>query len=587
MGMDPENEGKRLQAEHRRRMAGLGAEKKRILALTPENALQAILEHPTSRALVHSMAEEDFFFLVNDIGHRDAIEVLSLASNRQWEYILDIDTWHRDRMQPKSIAYWLNLLHQADPARFIDWTKNEKYDLLEYFLNKTAQIVVREQDEDPSDLADGFFTCDDVFYIRFSGDVLDELADFGNEEEREEIEDFLYTLVRRIADEDHMAYQLMLLRAASVIPGESEEEAYHFRNVRLAEKGFLPFDEAAGVYAPLKPSAVRKDPRKGIGTAPEMDFTVPVPIHHAFMLKNDTLFGKALNIIDLEPVLNELQVEFAALCNRIIAADQEAIQGKEQLKAVVGKACGYLGIGIHRLAGTKTPPESSMGASIICNYQLTDIFRTGYAMVLELKQRAVKWQRQSWFAKKNLALTFWGEYLVGHIGGLLLKHPKYFDNYKTGVLYREFASIADIRKARKALNEAMIFDSILSLMDIDTSGFPGQRLITCHVVLLTLWAKHRIGIPLHNRPEPIPVKAFRPFFRSLWDSGEKPGRIKDAAKTDFLEWLSASTGLTVHEISSQASVFLETLFNDIERELATVDPKDLDHRFVNLFLLKK
>ena len=587
MGIDPKDEEKHLEATHRGRMAGLAADKKRILAMAPENALQAILEHPTSRALVHSMAEEDFFFLINEIGHHDALEVLSLASNRQWEYILDMDTWHRDRIQLQSIAYWLNLLHQADPGRFIDWTKNEKYDLLEYFLYKTAQIVVREQDEDPSDLADGFFTCDDVYYIRFSDDVLDVLADLGDEEEREEIVDFLYTMIRRLADEDHMAYQLMLLRAATVNPGESEEEAYHFRNVRLAEKGFLPFDEAAGVYAPLKPSAVRKGPHKGIGSAPEMDFTVPVPINHAFMLKNDTLFGKALNIIDVEPVLNELQVEFASLCNRIIAADQDVIKGKEQLKAVVGKACGYLGIGIQRLAGTKTPPDASMGASIICNYQLTDIFRTGYAMVLALKQRALKWRRQSWFAQKNLALTFWGEYLVGHIGGLLLKHPKYFDNYETGVLYREFASIADIRKARKALNEAMIFDRILSLMDIDTSGFPGQRLIMCHVVLLTLWAKHRIGIPLHNRPEPIPVEAFRPFFASLWDSGENTGRIKDAAKTDFLEWLSASTGLTVPEISRQASVFLETLFNDIESELATVDPKDLDHRFVNLFLLKK
>ena len=584
MDIDPKTEAKQLAELHRQRMAGLLADKKRIFAMPPESALNAILEHPMNTALVHSMAEEDFFFLINDIGHYDALELLSLASNRQWEYILDIEAWQRDRIKLETVVYWLNLLHRADPGRFLTWSMEEKYELLEYFLNRTAEIFIREQDEDPSDLGDGFFTCDDIFYVRFSGDAF---PGFENEEEREEIEEFAYTLIQRIADEDHMAYQMMLLRAASVIPGESEEEAFRFRNVRLAEKGFLPFDEAVGVYAPLKPDAVKKEPRGKVKSETGADFTVPVPLNHASMLRSDTLFGKALKHIDAEAVVNDIQIEFASLCNRIIAADQDPIKEKEQLRAVVNKACGYLGIGIHRLAKTKAPPLSTQSASIICSYALTDIFRTGYAMVLELKNKALQWHKKSWFAKNNLALAFWGEYLVGHIGGLMLKQPKYFDNYATGSLYREFASIDDIKEAEKALTEAMTFDNIFSVMNIDTKGFPDRPFITFDTVLLTLWARNRLNILPHDRVLPVNMEAFRPFYKSLWGSGKQATQITDSAKSDFLDWLSDSTGLAAYEISGKAAASLENLFAAIEDEFANVAEKNLDARFANLFLLKK
>jgi hypothetical protein len=583
MDMDAQTEEQHLQAVHRKRMAALAADKKRIFAMTPEKALDAILEHPANTALIHSLAEEDFLFLINDIGHFDALEIISLASARQWEYILDMGAWQRDRIRLESVAYWMKLLHQADAGRFVQWTMQEKYEILEYFLNKTSEIVIREHDEDPSDLADGFFTCDDVFYIRFSSDVFSDIED---EEDREEIEEFVYSMIRRIADEDHVAYQMLLLRAASVIPGESEEEAFRFRNVRLAEKGFLPFDEAVGVYAPLRPGDVRKDAGVKSQKA-EMDFTVPVPLNHTFMLENGTLFEQALKSLDFEEALNDIQVQFASLCNRVIAADQNQVSSKEQLKSIVNRVRGYLEIGIHRLSGMDAPPESSLAASIIYNHPLEDIFRTGYALILELRNRALKWQKKSWFSTNKIALSFWGERLVGHIGGLMLKHPKFFDNYQTGQLYRDFGSLADIREAAKALNEAMTFDKLLSFMNIDTGGFPDQRFITFQEIMLTLWAKDRIGLPPGDRLRPIPLEKFRPFYKRLWDSGENSRRIKDSVKTDFLEWIAGMSGLSTYEISSRTSASLENIFRKIEEEFADVDVKDLDYRFVNLFLLGK
>ena len=50
---------------------------------------------------------------------------------------------------------------------------------------------------------------------------------------------FFYSLLARLADRDHQAYQRLLLEASSILPAEVEEEVYRMRNVRMAEKGFF------------------------------------------------------------------------------------------------------------------------------------------------------------------------------------------------------------------------------------------------------------------------------------------------------------------------------------------------------------
>ncbi|MGM0453127.1 MAG: DUF6178 family protein [Thermodesulfobacteriota bacterium] len=576
-----ETDEQKQQRMIRQRLSQLAADKQQILSLPPEKALDAILEHPQNLPLVHSMAEEDFFFLLHDIGPTDALELLSIASNRQWEFILDIEVWHRDRINIHSVSYWLHLLHQADPGRFIQWSMQEKYDLLEYYLNHTIELRVREKDEDPSDLGNGFFTFDDTFYIRFMENTFSWIED---DETREDFESFLHTLLHRIAEEDHPAFQMLLLRAANVMPGESEEEAYHFRNVRLAEKGFLPFDEAVGVYAPMKPETVKKRAKQA-SASESTDFNVPVPLNHSRMIEADTIFSRALREIEYEDLLNDIQTEFACLCNQVIAADQQPIREREQLRPVVNKACGFLSLGLHRIAGTHTPPGPGECAGLLRRYCLADVFRTGYGAVTDLKKQAQQWQRNSWFQNQKLALNFWGERIVGHIGGLLLKRPRFFDNYESGVLYRDFSTMSDVRTAEAALNEAVAFDRLLSWMEIDVSRMPEQFNVTYENLLLTLWAKNRLG-QAETPLKPISVEAFRPFFQSLWTGDKAPARIKASAKSDFLSWLAQSTGFTEAEISDSLAEGLERLFAVIEDEYGAVAARDLDPRFVHLFILK-
>ena len=225
------------------RIEKLHAKRQQILALSPPEALGRIVQDPQALPLVHSFPEQDLYFLIHDIGPEDALPLLSLASDRQWEHIVDLEAWQKDQIDVKSVARWFGLLLDADPNRFIRWFLEQKLEFIEFYLYRNIEVRVREHDQDLSELGSDFFSLDDSYFIRIVEPVKDE-ADQSSDDQRKK---FLTKFIKHLADFDHRTYQHVMLEATHVLPAESEEKCYHWRNVRLAEKGFLPFDEAVGI----------------------------------------------------------------------------------------------------------------------------------------------------------------------------------------------------------------------------------------------------------------------------------------------------------------------------------------------------
>ena len=557
--------------------------REKIVSMSPENALNAILDSPQPAALIHSFPEEDFYFLIHDIGLEDALPLLSLASDRQWEYVVDLEGWQKHRIELKSVTRWLDLLFKVDPDRFIKWFLDQKTEFMEFYLFKNIEVKIREENQDPSEFGDEFFTYDDTLYVKF----LDET--FERDTEESESDDaikkdrnaFLSQFFKALAAVDHITYQKVLLESCSVIPAETEEEAYRLRNVRLAEKGFLPYEEAMGVYQPLKPEDFKAQDTKFITTDPGRKLFFPVPLYHSGILEQENLFTAALKKIEPGDVIEQIQIEFAGLCNLIISADQKNIREKEELKSIVKKVSGYLNIGLERLSPDDKTPEAGYCATLIRNHSLSDIFRVGYGMALELKWRAEKWRKQSWFEKQGLLLSFWGEQWLGILGGLLIKKPLFFDNYKTGVLYREFMSMEDIRAAENVLSEIMLFDDLFSLMAINPEPVT-DRFLTYKSFILTLWARDYLG--LSREIEALRLDEFKRLLDDLWTDNKKPYKIRRSMKESFLSWLSDRTGFANYEISRKLGHTLENLFSEIQNEYGEVSRKDLDPRYIDLFL---
>ena len=207
----------------------------------------------------------------------------------------------------------------------------------------------------------------------------------------------------------------------------------------------------------------------------------------------------------------------------------------------------------------------------------------GFGLALELKWHAENWQKKSWFKRNGLRLGFWDQDWMGVLGGLLIKKPLFYDNYKTGVLYREFVAIQDIEGTEIILNEIVAFDEILSLMNIEPEPV-SEGYLTYKNFVLTLWARNYLG--LSEELQPLPFDAFKIFFNDLWAGKDKPRKTSLTMKESFLNWLSDKTGLTHYEITQKLGQTLENLFNEIESEYGAVSNDDLDPRYTHLFLTK-
>jgi len=578
--MDEQTENKKIIA----RIENLALQRKKILSLPTEKMLNAILNSTQSSALVHSFSEEDFYFLIHNIGIEDSHPLLYLASNKQWEYIIDLETWEKDRIGLASTTRWFDLLFKVDPNRFIKWSLDQKTEFMEFYLSKNVEVKIRETDQDPSELGDEFMTLDDSVYIKFLDDpiTVDSEGDESYEDNKKHRDAFLLNYFQTLADIDHIAYQKVLLESTGIIPAESEEEAYRLRNIRLAEKGFLPYEEAIGIYQPMKIRDFKVQDNKFIPQDPDRKLFFPVPLYHTGVIEEENHFTVALKNIRSGVVLEQIQTEFAGLCNQIISADQKIIREKDELKSMVKKACGYLNIGLEKLIEDNEKYNTEHCITLIQNYPLSSIFRIGFGLALDLKWQAERWLKKSWFTSKGLLLGFWGEDWTGMLGGLLIKKPLFFDNYKTGELYREFNSIDDINKTESVLNEIIAFDEIFSLISIEPD--PAVKdFLTYKNFILTLWARHTLG--LSEKLIALTIEEFRTFFDGLWEGKEQPRKTSLSIKESFLDWVSSKTELMNYEISQKLGQSFNDLFDEIENEYGTVPRNDLDPRYIHLFLV--
>jgi hypothetical protein len=175
---------------------------------------------------------------------------------------------------------------------------------------------------------------------------------------------------------------------------------------------------------------------------------------------------------------------------------------------------------------------------------------------------------------------------MGVIGGLLIKRPLYSDKYQSDKHYREFSTTRDIFVTDTILTEIIAFDDLLATLQLATKPIPPGRLLTYKNFLLTHWAREVTESGTGQTAlAPLPLTVFNSFFDTLWRSPKKPKTIKFSVKNDFLKWLADKSGLTGTEISQKCGKTLDSLFSELESELGQVSKKNIDPRYIQLFLI--
>ena len=282
-------------------------------------------------------------------------------------------------------------------------------------------------------------------------------------------------------------------------------------------------------------------------------------------------------------LLNQLQSEFATVCNQVIVADKQPIREKLQLEEKVKKACSTISLGLEHLLAANEGSVINRAGRLISQYRLAEIFRVGYGLALELKWRARKWQAASWAHAAGLPLNFWGEAWLGVLGGLLLDHPRFYDNYTRSVLYRDFESLADIEQTRSVLEAVAAFDDLIAKIGVSLNKLDNYGYVGHHNLILTLWLRHTLEVT--GDIEPLSIEPIREFFSYLWGQSEKPHHISNRRKEQFLAWAAKEAGLEETVVSESLGRTFESLFKTLEEEFGNVSPGALELKYVQGFFL--
>ena len=327
-------------------------------------------------------------------------------------------------------------------------------------------------------------------------------------------------MLRYMADADFLRYQALLSDLAGILPAELEEDMYRMKNIRLAEHGFLPPEEALPVYAPLEPDVLKSD--EGSGRMPEdmnEDVLDLAPYAPLSLLEGPNLLTLSLSRIPDAHFLDRFRLEFAGLCNQVLSADGLPTQEMEVLKRTCRKSAGYMNLLLEKMCG-----DDMMAAeALLRNNPLISLFRAGFGLAQKLKWEAEQWIKKSWFRREGFSLSFWGEEWGYTVAGLTAKRPLFCDRHAENREYRDFEHATDLTEASKILHRLMSLDTLLGhlagMHPLDPEADRTDDL-TFHPLIFTLWARRM----LHLTPsfKGISLNEAKNLFRLLRRGDDRP-----------------------------------------------------------------
>ncbi|MBN1904984.1 MAG: hypothetical protein JW927_07795 [Deltaproteobacteria bacterium] len=554
--------GKRDIAVESREIVG------KLAQLSGSNALNMVLDHENALELVQNMPKIDFFWLIKKVGEDDSFPLLSLASEEQWQYLLDLETWEKDRMNRAETFKWLNRLMKSDPERLVKFLYSEDGNLLTH-LFFTGILDIRAKEDDDFMPPEGFITFDNLYYIG--------IADKENVEDIEQ-------LLRNLALNDHIKFQALLLGLQGAIPAEMEEALYREKGVRLAEEGYLPFEEAVSVYAYQDVSKLNKDSSDYILYTPDEETKALVPITPFLAVQDENLFAAALSGVNDYLLLDRIRLEFSGLCSQIFSADGVRFESIDDLVRICKKAGGYINIGLEKLTGGDT----AIALDFVKNHPLITIFRAGFSQVLELRWKAEKWINASWFDWMELDNNFWGEERAGLLKGILHTKPLFYSEKSENAPYRDFTSLEEIRKTGDIIEGMMALDKLLG------AGIPHHEMeqlikdeedMTFYQVLFTFWLRRLCG--LEPSLKKLTLNETKKAFNILRKGETEPPYNMAGQREEFIKGLIGLSKLSDQKVLDTLENTLSGIWDEFTDEYAMINTNDLDPKYSGFVLIGK
>lgn len=530
-----------------------------------ESVLEAILKAPDPEVLVQSMAEEDLFWLLLEADPNRFLEMLSLASEDQWLYLLDLLIWNTEGLDMDALTAWFDVLLSSDGPRFATWLLRDHPSLLLLFLSRTSSVAIRQEDEVPDEDPATTFTLDGVFFVSC-----------GRKRQREAVR----RLLEQLAELDMERYQAVLLNMNHILHAEEEENLRRFRDARLSDKGFVPLDEAMSVYAYLRSEYL---PSKRLSEATE-DSEESSPTRTAYtpvlLGGGQSAFRQAVEGLPDTPVRDRIRIEFANVCSQIMSADSTIPQDAASLKRLYKKASGIIGIGIERIAGGDTDRYTEL----VVSKTLHDLFRLGFSTLLDLQKQAADRWMQSWARSQGCNPSFWDTSWARILEGLLLKRPMRYDPDFPAHSFTDFETLRQVQECRASLEALAAVDQFLACCS--QAPLPPECVsdpfFTYKKCLYTIWA--RCSLELDPVLAPLSPVQVDHFMDRMAEAGGRPDLWAGEAALDaFSEHLQSGISDLSGEVLEALRIVYRELLSTAWEEFGGVSRSFMDPKYMDLF----
>jgi hypothetical protein len=524
-----------------------------------------LLKYPETQETLRSLSNQDYFRLVKK-ADRDSLSLLALGSEAQWSYLLDIDLWDKDRFDRDRLTLWIERFGDADPERFVEWLFRDGLGLACLYFSEVLDVLILTPDDEDVEIPDGFFTFDGIVYLRPR-----------SEESRAPLRAILDTM----AQADINLFTWIITSSGGLITAETEEELYRLRNARLADEGFLPFEEALELYVPLDPASLENWSGPGAIDVSDSDNdkeNTAIPGLPLAQAGPAPLFLAALDRVAAGPDMDRLRLEFAGLCNQILSAEGTWGRELDEMTAAAVKSGGYINLALDALAGDS--PEAA--EKTIRSHHLHALFRVGFGMVAEVARSAREWLRESWFHREGLPLSFWGENSGHLLKGLLSQRPVYYSGPEG---YRDFSSNQDLESCRSDLEHLAVLDELAGRLDgrhppdRNLLHSPGMNVQT---LLITFFARKLTGTAGDSYG--IPLDEARKFLDRIRQGEPGTPYALPCYETSFVSEFEdmSSRGEAGNPILRKA---LAAIWKEFQEEYAHVESTNLEERYAKYFII--
>lgn len=527
---------------------------------------------------------EELFFTIKEIGATDALPLISLTTPEQLHLILDIDWWQKDRLRPDKIFEWLRLLFACSEDKVAAWLNTVEFALLVSLFKHFTSAFKVDMEEDRLEEIDAFppFTVDNYYFIRFK---------------KPGVQETLGRIVEIAREINPKLYFDLMESIIWDVEVESEEDAYKWRQARLAEHGVPTFHEALDIYKPPSipdPSQVRPVVPPSLIES-DIESMAPVPVYPLSVSERPSFVLKVLELMGDQELLDRVKRDWAHVCNHVVMADVLEFDEMKDIKRGIQKASRYFNIGLEYLG--QGQPERAR--EILQAIPLTEIFRFGYAQAIALKKKAISMVNKG-YVEKNLSPADepWRSLLTG----LLRRHPLYYDPFGENRMgrdddYRDFGTLREVEEAKERLEEAELIGRLMKERLTDYGLIKDLPLAACNIqmaldltwsVILFTVASQKL---LSNTPHlwPLTVEELHALFPRLWAEGSKEtGRklspdIKEEMEKILLEPHFSPTP----EEQGRITRYLEACHERIEEDMGFLDiHTPMDPRYIHVLLVK-